>query len=81
MPTRTEALIRVVLLLILAAVVGVLDWRPWVKDNKQQYPWASFSSNVLKAAASIFVLLPTFGFLTQQQKKKWYERLQSVFKS
>jgi hypothetical protein len=71
MPTRKEAMIRVVLLLILAVVAGMLDWRPWVKDSKQQYPWASFTSNVLKAAASIFVLLPTSSFLTQQQQKKW----------
>jgi hypothetical protein len=67
-PARKEALIRVVLLLLAAAVAGVLDWRPW-QGSQQQYPWVSFSSNVMKAAASVFVLLPTSWCLSQQQQQ------------
>ena len=80
MPTFKEALFRVVLLLVLAAALGVLDWRFW-EGSQQRFPWASFVFNVMKAAASCFVLLPTSWCLTQQQQLKWYEVLQAVFKS
>lgn len=82
MPTRKEAMLRVALLLILAVVAGMLDWqRLWFNTSLQQFPWASFTSNVLKGAASVFVLLPSCKLLSEQQRNKWYERLQSVFKS
>jgi len=68
----------VVVLLTAAAAAAAIDWRV----DGGRWPWASFASNVVKAVASMFVLVSSLGLLLEVQKRKWYERMQYyVFKS